>query len=118
MELVPSQPVSNPAPVQPIAPPVAAVPPTPAQPIAPPPTQTLPPKPAQPIAPVKPVEPKKVPYELIGKTVAAVSVFSHGSVLVIDILANDKVHYYMKVSHGLLEVEGTPVWGTGTQPPQ
>lgn len=50
---------------------------------------------------------------LVGKTVASVSSYSHGSVLVIDILGTDDKHYLMKVSHQQLEIGGTVYWDTG-----
>jgi hypothetical protein len=49
----------------------------------------------------------------IGKTIAEIKTFNHGSVLVIDIVGTDGYDYLLKVSHGMLEVGGTPFWDTG-----
>ena len=62
-------------------------------------------------------EPSSVPVPdetaLAGKTVASVETYQRASVTVIDVLATNGVHYFVKVAHNQAEVGGTEAWGTG-----
>ena len=52
--------------------------------------------------------------ELVDNFPVSVTHFKRGSVLVIDLLCGNDVHYYVKEFQGLVEYGGTAEWGTGT----
>jgi hypothetical protein len=75
------------------------------------PTPAVVPAPAPVVHPVVPAVPKDT--WLLGKTIVSVKTYAKGSLYVIDLLATDKNHYFIKTSHNQCEIGGSEVWGTG-----
>jgi hypothetical protein len=94
------------------------------KPAMPPPTPTPAPKPqapppmaAQPALPPKPAVPPAKPAvkpALYDKTIKSLNAYAVASMTVLDLLATDGKHYFVKVSHGRVELGGDADWGTGT----
>ena len=68
-------------------------------------------------APVHPAAAVAKEPTLIVKTVVSMTTERRGSVLVINVLASDGKHYFVKVSHNQAEIGGTQDWNTGELQP-
>ena len=73
------------------------------------------PRPVAPAQPApKPVNaPIKVVPTVVGKTVDDMRITKSGSIVILDLLGTDKVHYFVKIAHGIVEVGGSHEWDTG-----